>query len=213
MLSPIADLSRAALFALAHVCGGSFGAAVVVAAVALRVVMLPLSLRAARRRLIREAHLRALAPELEHLRARHAGKPQALAVAVGRLHEERGVPLFDRASFVDSLLQFPPAAALYSAVRGLPRGTGAFLWMSDLVTPDRALAVTAAAVSAGLAWISTTSGDSGRAAQLAPLVVGVVTFALLSHLSAGVGLYSLTSTVISGAEQAVARRMLRHQAP
>ena len=213
MLSPIADLSRAALFALAHWCGGSFGAAVVVAALGLRVVMLPLSLRAARRRLIREAQLRALAPELDRLRTRHAGKPQALAAAVQRLHAERGVPLVDRASFVDSLLQFPPAAALYSAVRALPRGTGPFLWMSDLVTPDRALAASAAAVAAGLAWISTTSGDSGRVAQLAPLITAAVTFAILSHLSAGIALYSLTSSVISGAEQAVARRMLRHETP
>ena len=46
MPSTVVDLFRGALFALAHWCGGSFGAAIVVAGVALRVVMLPVSLRA-----------------------------------------------------------------------------------------------------------------------------------------------------------------------
>jgi hypothetical protein len=42
-LSTIVDLFRGGLFALAHWCGGSFVAAIVVAAVGLRVLMLPWS--------------------------------------------------------------------------------------------------------------------------------------------------------------------------
>jgi membrane protein insertase Oxa1/YidC/SpoIIIJ len=187
--------------------------AIVLAGVAVRVALLPLSVRAARRRLVREAQMRALAPELARLKQRHAGKPEALAVAVQRLHEQRGVPLFDRASFFDSLIQFPPAAALYSAVRSLPKGMGRFLWVSDLVMPDRALALLAAIVTGGVAWAATTSAGAGRGAQLAPLVTVAVTFAILSHLSAGVALYSLTSSMIGGAEHALARRMLRHETP
>jgi membrane protein insertase Oxa1/YidC/SpoIIIJ len=213
MLSVVTDLSRAALFALAHWCGGSLGAAIVVAGVAVRVALLPLSVRAARRRLVREAQMRALAPELARLKKRHAGKPGALAVAVQTLHEQHGVPLFDRASFFDSLIQFPPAAALYSAVRSLPRGAGRFLWVSDLVTPDRALAALAALITGAVAWVATTSTGTDRGAQLVPLLTVAVTFAILSHLSAGIALYSLTSSMIGGAEQALARRMLRHEAP
>jgi YidC/Oxa1 family membrane protein insertase len=209
LLSSFTDLSRGVLFALAHWCGGSFGAAIVIAAAALRVVLLPVSWRAARRRLVREAKLRALAPELAAIQRRYAKRPADLASAVERLHETHGVALFDRASFIDSLIQFPPAAALYSAVRGVPRGAGAMLWMSDLVTPDRALAAIAAAVSAALAWLAASSGDGSRAAQLAPLLTAVVTFAILSHLSAGIALYSITNSVIGGVEQALARRRLR----
>jgi YidC/Oxa1 family membrane protein insertase len=209
MLSMIADLCRGALFALAHWCGGSFGTAIVVAAVGLRVVTLPLSLRATRRRLVRADRLRALAPELAALKQRYAKQPEKLAAAMQRLHAEHGLSMFDTASAVDSLLLFPPAAALYSAIRAVPRGAGRFLWMTDLVSPDRALAAVAALVSAGIAWAATTSGDSSRAAQLAPILGAVVTFAILSHISAGVALYSLTNSVFAGAEQVLARRALR----
>lgn len=214
MPSTIVDLFRGALFALAHWCGGSFGAAIVVAGVGLRVLMLPVTLRAARRNFVRQAQLRAIAPELAALKRRHARERDKLAVATQRLYEERGIALVDRASFLDSLLLYPPAAALYTAIRAVPRGVGRFLWMSDLVTPDRMLATIAAFVSAGIAWMAaSSSGDSGRASQFVPIVGAVVTFAILSHISAGVALYSLTTSLIGGAEQALVRRTLRQQAP
>lgn len=210
--SMIADVLRAGLFALAHWFGGSFGAAIVVFAIALRVVLLPLTLRATTRRLVREAKLRALAPELAKLKRRHARRPSALGPAVEQLYEKHGIRLVDSAALVDSLLQFVPAASLYAAIRGLPKA-GRFLWMADLMTPDRALAGLAALISAGIAWAAAASGEGGRAAQLAPILTAVVTFGILSHLSAGVALYSFTNSVIGRAEQALARRMLRPNAP
>jgi YidC/Oxa1 family membrane protein insertase len=211
LVSPIVDLFRAALFAVAHVFGGSLGAAIVVAAVALRVVMLPLSLGAAKRRLVREAKLRALAPQLAEIKRRYAGSPGAFDAATRRLHEAHGIPLFDGRSLVDSLLQFPPAAALYSAVRALPRGVR-FLWVTDLVAPDRVLATVAALISAAVTWLATTTADASRAAQIAPILTAVVTYVILSHFSAGVALYSLANSVIGATEQALARRMLAREA-
>jgi membrane protein insertase Oxa1/YidC/SpoIIIJ len=157
--------------------------------------------------------MRALVPELAAIQRRHRGQPQALSAAVSALYDSHGVSLVDRASFVDSLVLFPPAAALYSAIRAVPRGLGRFLWIPDLVTPDRALAAIAAVVSGGIAWAATSSGESGRAAQLAPIISAAITFAILSHISAGVALYSLTNSVLGGAEQALARRMLRVESP
>jgi YidC/Oxa1 family membrane protein insertase len=210
MLSTVVEVFRASLFALAHWFGGSFGAAIVVAAVALRIVMLPLSLGAAKRRLLREAKLRALAPELAALERRYAGRPRALESAIRRLYEAHGLRLLDPRSLADSFLQLPPAAALYSAVRALPRGLR-FLWMTDLVSPDRVLATLAALVSGAVVWLGATSGDTNRAA-LAPIVAAAITFLILSRLSAGVALYSLANSVISAAEQALARRMLAREA-
>jgi len=210
MLSSILlDLARAGLFAVAHWCGGSVGAAIVVASAALRIVMLPVSVRATRRRLEREATLRALGPELAGLQRRYANRPRELWAATRRLHEARGLSGLDRRSLVDSLLQFPPAAVLYSAIRALPPGAGGLLWMRDLVSPDRALAALAAIATAAPAWGSAAGGEGGRIAPLAPLVVSaVITFAILSHLSAGVALYSVTNSAIGAAEQAVVRRHL-----
>jgi len=209
MLSTVLDLARAGLFALAHWCGGSAGAAIVVASVALRIVMLPVSVRATRRRLEREAKLRALGPEIAALRRRHASRPRELWAATRRLHEAHGLSGIDSGALAASLLQFPPAAALYSAIRSLPRGTAGLFWVRDLVSPDRALAAVAAVVTAAAAWGSAAGADGGRIAQIAPLVVSaVITFAILSHLSAGVALYSVTNSVIGAAEQAAVRRNL-----
>ena len=49
--SSLMDVVRASLFVVAHWCGGSFGAAIVVTSIATRLVLLPLTLRATRRRL------------------------------------------------------------------------------------------------------------------------------------------------------------------
>jgi len=141
-----------------------------------------------------------------------AGRLDRVAAATQQLYQEQGIALVDRGSIVDSLLLFPPAAALYAAIRAIPRGVGRFLWMSDLVTPDRALATVAALVSAAIAWAASSSGDSARAAQLAPLIGAIVTFVILSHISAGVALYSLTTSMISGVEQALVRRHLAREA-
>ena len=52
--SGLIEILRGSLFVLAHWCGESLGTAIVVASVAMRVALLPLTLGAARRRLVRE---------------------------------------------------------------------------------------------------------------------------------------------------------------
>src|SRR5215510_11598083 len=99
-MSPV-DLLRSSLFVLAHWFGGSFGAAIVVASLVLRIAMLPVTLRATRRRLILEAKMRAIAPDLARLKKRYAGRPQDLLLATQRLHEEKGITLVDGRSLMD----------------------------------------------------------------------------------------------------------------
>src|SRR6185436_8192598 len=113
----------------------------------------------------------------------------------------------DRRSLIDGLLQFPPAAALYSAIgKGV---SGSFLWMANLVTPDRGLATLAAAIAAGVAWLSAGSSADRQTVQWIPIAITtVVTFLILSHLSAGVAVYSVTNSIVSGIEQAIVRRTL-----
>ena len=206
-MSPI-ELLRSSLFVLAHWFGGSFGAAIVAVSIVLRVAMLPITLPATRRRLAREQKLRALGPKLADLKTRYANRPERLVAATQELYDANGVSLFDRRALLDSLLGLPPGALLYTAI-GRLRDIGGFLWIPNLVTPDRALAAIAGVVAAGIAWLSARSPEVGEAAKLFPLAVaGVVTYFFLSHLSAGVALYSITSSVVAAVEQAVARRAL-----
>ncbi|HEY4218586.1 MAG TPA: hypothetical protein VGM67_15705 [Gemmatimonadaceae bacterium] len=174
--SNVIDVVRGLLFVLAHWCGGSFGLAIVVASCAARLAMLPLTLAATRRRLIR-ARDKVVAP--------------------------------DRRMVIDSLLQFPPAAALYSAIRGAGSSAGGFMWIVDLAKPDRLIALAAGVTTAGITWAAMASPDGPRTAPLVPMLVpAIVTFVLLSHFSAGVAVYSITNSLIGAAERHVAARTL-----
>jgi YidC/Oxa1 family membrane protein insertase len=208
----LVDLLRSSLFVLAHWFGGSFGAAIVVASLVLRIAMLPITLRATRRRLMLEAKLRALAPDVERLKKRYAGRPQELILATQRLHDEKGIKTVDGRSLIDMLVQFPPAALLYSAIGRVARDAGGFLWVRSLVAPDRALALVAAGISAGAAWLAARSPETRTAASLAPIAItGVIAYVFLSHISAGVALYSITNSVVAAVEQAVVLRSLARE--
>jgi YidC/Oxa1 family membrane protein insertase len=208
--SNLIDVLRGSLFVLAHWCGGSFGAAILIASTVMRVALLPLTLPATRRRLIREQRMRDLAPRLADLKRRYADKPDLLFAATQKLHDAHGVPMFDRRAMFDSFLSFPPAAALYSAVRAAADRAGGFLWVADLAKPDRLLAAVAGVLAGASAWTSSPAPAGAPGAQLLPVVVAtIVTFLFLSHLSAGVALYSVSNSVIGAAERAIAARTLR----
>ena len=208
--SGVVEILRGSLFALAHWCGGSFGAAVLLASAAMRVALVPITFSATRRRLIQERKLRAIAPQIEALKTRYAKTPEEFAVARQKLCAENGVAFFDRGSMLSSLASFPPGAALYAAVRTAASKAGGFLWIADLAKPDRLLAAGAGALAGLLAWATAAHGDSKPASQLMPVVVtATISVVVLWHLSAGVALYSVSNSIVSAVERAIAERTLR----
>lgn len=200
------DVTRSALFVLAHWCGGSFGTAILVGSAAVRVAMLPFTLRSARRRLAQERTLAALAPELERIKKRYATQPTVLMTETQKLQAAHGVSPLDPQTLRAAFLQMPPAMALYSAIRGVAK-PGGFLWIGDIAKPDRLLAALAAIIAAAMAWLSASSPEGKSVAQAVPVIVtAVVTLAILSHLSAGLALYSIANSVIAGIERQIAIR-------
>jgi YidC/Oxa1 family membrane protein insertase len=208
--SNVIDALRGSLFVLAQVCGGSFGAAILIASALMRVALLPLTIPATRRRLLREQKLRALAPELAEIKRRYADKPDLLFAETRKLHDAHGVALFDRRAAFDSLVAFPPAAALYAAIRGAADHAGRFLWVADLAKPDRLLSAVAAVIAGAGAWVSSSNPGATSAPQLFPAIIAtIVSFVVLSHFSAGLALYSVSNTIIGVAERAIAGRTIR----
>lgn len=206
--SNLIDVIRGSLFVLAHLFGGSIGTAVLVGSAAVRVALVPLTIRAARRRIRQERTVAALAPQLERIKARYAEQPQRLLAETRKLYAAHGVSPVDRQALLESLVTMPPALALYSAIRGVTAKVGGFLWVVDIAKPDRLLAGLAALVAAGAAWVSAASPDGKTVAQLVPVAItGVITLTILSHLSAGVALYSIANSVIAGAERRIALRL------
>jgi YidC/Oxa1 family membrane protein insertase len=210
--SNVIDVFRGGLFVLAGVFGGSLGAAILVASAAVRVALLPVTLKSAQRRILRERALRALAPQIDSIKKKYANQPQVILVKTRELQQANGISAIDPKDVIGALLQFPPVAALYAAIRGSVAGSssGAFLWVRSLATPDRGLALVAAIVSGVIARASMTIPQGGSSAQLFPAVLSaIVTFAVLSHLGAGLALYSVTSSVIGGMERMIAERTIK----
>jgi membrane protein insertase Oxa1/YidC/SpoIIIJ len=209
-MSAIVEILRGSLFALAHFCGGSFGAAIILASAAMRVALVPITFAATRRRLIQEQKLREIAPQVEALKKRYAKKPDEFAVALQKLRADNGIPIVDGKSVLSGVASFPPGAALYAAVRAAAAKAGGFLWIADLAKPDRLLAAGAATLAGGLAWASASHGDAKPAAQLMPVLITVsISVAVLWHLSAGVALYSVSNSIVGAVERAIAQRSLR----
>lgn len=208
--SNVVDILRGSLFALAHWCGGSFGAAILLASAAMRIALVPITFSATRRRLIQERKVRAIAPNIELLKKRYSKKPEDLALAMQKLYAERGIAVVDRVSVLSGLASFPPGAALYAAVRAAASRAGGFLWIADLAKPDRFLAVGASLLAGALAWLGAAHGDTKTSSQIVPVAVtATVSLIVLWHLSAGVALYSVSSSVVSAVERAIAQRTIR----
>jgi len=179
--SMVVDMLRGGLFSLAHFCGGSMGLAIVGASLAFRALMLPFSIRAARR--------------------------QAGASATN------GLP------GPGSLAQLPVAMALYSAIRNIGDQAGGFLWMKTLARPDRAAAILGALLAGGLTWLAGSSqaltggpagsGARGVALSISAMIAAGLTLAFLLNMSAGVALYSITSSVAGFGERRLIARLTR----
>ena len=73
MWAAFVEVIRAAIFSAAHVCGGSLGGGILLVSAVVRIALLPLTLKLARRAREQQAKLAALKPELDAIRRRHAG--------------------------------------------------------------------------------------------------------------------------------------------
>jgi YidC/Oxa1 family membrane protein insertase len=197
----VVDFVRALVFAAAHVCGNSLGGGILAFSLAVRIALLPLTLRIARNGLAHQRKLAALAPGLAALKKRHPADPAKLAEATLALHREHGVEIMPRGTFGAALVQVPIGSAIYSALHTGLRARSAFLWMTDLTRPD-AIVATGAAVLAGLA-AAATPGPTNRSAVAASTLI---TLLFAWRISATVGLYWLTSNAVGLVQSYILRR-------
>jgi YidC/Oxa1 family membrane protein insertase len=199
MWAAFVELLRAAIFGAAHVCGGSLGAGILLVSALLRLALLPLTLRLARRAREQQVKLAALKPELDALQRRYATDALALLRATRELHAKHGIKLVTPSSFVGMAVQFPVLGGLFAAVRN---GLGAkvrFLWIADLARPNGALLLGIAALTAwGVSSAPSTPGQTTNQTSLVVFsVLGTVAFlwAASSAVALSVGAGSLVSVL------------------
>jgi len=199
--SLVVDAVRALVFAVAHLFGNSVGSGILAVSVLVRLALLPLTLRAARRAMEHQARIGALKPELERLRQKFDDDRAGLAEATMRLYRERGIGVMPQGTLVSTLVQLPIGAALYQAfARGLGPKLG-FLWVGDLARPDAILAGVAASLAGLAAGLSTTSSHRSAVA-----ISATITLVIAWRLSASVALYWIASSGVGAVQALVVRR-------
>ena len=197
----VVDAVRALVFAVAHLFGNSVGSGILAVSVLVRLALLPLTLRAARRAMEHQARIAALTPELERLRQKFGDDRAGLAEATMRLYRDRGIGVLPQGTLVSTLVQLPIGAALYQAfARGLGPKLG-FLWVGDLARPDAILAGVAASLAGLAAGLSTTSSHRSAVAMSA-----TITLIIAWRLSASVALYWIASSGVGAVQSLVLRR-------
>jgi YidC/Oxa1 family membrane protein insertase len=202
----LVELVRAVIFAVAHVCNGSLGLAVCVVSVVLRLLLLPLTLRLARRALEHQRRLATLKPELERVQRRYRDDPAALWRETAAVHRRRGVKPVDPAGFFGGLVQLPLFAAFYAALRG---GVGAgvrFLGIGDLAGSSALLGLVVAVLTAIGVAVSPSAEPAPRIAWVPILVTSAVTFWILASTSAVFTLATAAGSLVNVAQALLLRR-------
>lgn len=178
MWDSFVELLRAVIFSVAHVCGGSLGGGILLVTAGIRLALLPLTLKMARRARAQQARIAALRPQIEALQRRYANDPRRLIRETNALYAAHDIKLMTPSGLAGIAIQLPLLSGLFAAVR---RGLGTkvrFLWVPDLARPDIVVIVGVAAATAW-AMVSTPAADAKNTqanAMIVVLTLGTVAF-------------------------------------
>ncbi|MEO7995903.1 MAG: YidC/Oxa1 family membrane protein insertase [Gemmatimonadaceae bacterium] len=201
------DLIRSLLLSLAHTAGGSVGSAIFALSVIVRVIVLPLTIKAALRARESAERLRALEPELKRLRERHAKDPQRLWTETRALHQQHNIQAMPKIALLNMAVQAPLGMAVYRVIVENAARAGRFLWMADLARPD--VFITGIAAAAASLAVLLAPGGPGVNNKVNAVIIGVVTVAITWRLVAGVGLYWVGSSAVGVAQSLILRRVTK----
>lgn len=195
----LADLLVAAITTF-HGWTGSYGLAIIVLTVVVRVILLPLTWTGA----ASMARMQALAPEMEQLKQRYRNDPRRLNEAQMELWRQHRVNPFSGCLSV--VVEFPVVIALFQALSGYQYvGPAGFLWVPNLSHPDPyyVLPVLAAAATYWQARVTTPPSTGGNEAMtLVSLAMGpAMMLYFTARYGAGLGLYWTVSTVLRALQQ------------
>jgi YidC/Oxa1 family membrane protein insertase len=203
VLAPIIEAMRVVLVAL-HQLTGSYGVAIILLSVVVRLVTAPISNIAARAGARdREVQL-AMESEFREIRATSKGRERfERTEALYNKHNYH--PIKSVASLLPLFLQIPfLLAALFLLSDYPPLTREPFLWIPDLLKPDGLLPLGSVSINVLpllitlVAFVeSAIKVDSTRSERIRFLIIGLVIVVLIYPAPASVCLYWLTSTVLS----------------
>lgn len=191
------ELLRATIISVAQACGGSLGGGILLVSAGIRLAMLPLTLRMARRAREQQVRIAALKPEIEALQRRYASDPKRLVQEMRAVYSANDIKLVTPSGLITVAVQLPLLSGLFAAVRTGLGSKVRFLWVADLAKPEGLLALVVTALTAwGVSGTPTPPGSSSVVTPLiAVTVVGTLVFlwTASSAVALSVGAGSLVS--------------------
>jgi len=198
------DLIYMTLLGLSAAFGGNMGLAIGALSLGVRLALLPLTLSLARRALEVQCALKKLEPQLSSIRKTHKSAPERLWKETEALHRQHGIKVVEGKTILGSLIQVPLFLGLFAAVQRGLSGTGRFLWIKDLMKADPWLACICAILTALSAYLAPSVAESQRAVSI--LLPAALTLVFLWNISAGVAVYSLSSSMVGVVQSLLIRR-------
>jgi YidC/Oxa1 family membrane protein insertase len=174
---------------------GSLGCAIITLSLCIRIALLPLTIKLARRSRRNQELMRVLQPEIEQLKKRFEKNPERLFEEMGKLYRKHGCSPFDIPTLVGGFVQLPIFGLLYSAIRNALGSNNAFLWIRHLASPDFILTCVILALTGLSVYLLPSASEQMRITLVAIQVI--VTFFIVWKLAAGLGLYWASSGLVS----------------
>lgn len=177
---------------------GSYGIAIILLTIAVRVVIMPLyhgQLRYMRK-------MQEMQPEMKRLQEKFKGDPQRLNQEMGQLYKRVGTnPL---SGCIPMIVQLPILYALYAAFLHFHYvGPQNFLWLPSLSKPDQ-LFILPAAVALSTFWQTWVTMPRGTVDRTQQLITYIFMPALLFYISmryaSALSLYWLIATLFTVAQ-------------
>ena len=189
------DMIIALLATLSHSFGGSLGCAIIVLSLGIRVALLPLTIKLARRAQRNQEIMRRLQPEIEELKKRFEKKPERFFAEMRKLYQKHDCSPFDLPTLAGSLVQLPIFAILYNSIRSSLSSSSAFLWIKNLASPDFGLTLVILFLTGLGTYLMPSASEQMKNTMIAVQVI--ITFLIVWKLAAGLGLYWASSSLVS----------------
>ena len=186
--------------------GGSVGFAIITLSSSIRVALMPLSLRMARRANAQQAILQRIQPEIERLKEKFKTKPDQLTQETLKLYRRHGYSPFNSGSFIGLIVQLPIFAGLYSVIRnGIGLGSR-FMWIADLAKPDIILTLFIGLLTLATSFMAPQLSHQSK--NLMILLPTIITMVFVWQVSSGLGLYWAASSLVGIAQNVILRKQL-----
>lgn len=182
----------------------SYGIAIILMTVIIRLILLPLNIKQSKSTLV----MNELQPEIKKLQEKYKNDPQRAQQEMMKLYKERGAsPL---SGCLPLLIQWPIFIALYYVFNNLTGINGiSFLWIQNLAKRDIVLAILSGLTTYLSGTLMMPSGDSAQAKQTGTMNIGMSIFMIFISwsLKSALVLYWVVNNLIQIAQTLIMKKV------